>query len=155
LAKMHEAVGGFAGHCAGGAGGGDELLGGAIGCAVETGVGEGGEDVFGVGAGDVVEVEVGGVEFGAEFCPLGFFPEMDAVAARAFEVAAFGQRDHVVGRAGELEHPLADPVLQRFLFRPRALVGVGVRPKRGELLDDEEVEMDAADLLPRDIIKHG
>jgi hypothetical protein len=65
------------------AGGPEVFLGGAVGVAVEAGVGEGGEDVFEVVAGDGVEVEVGGVEFGVELGPLRFFPDMDAVAARA------------------------------------------------------------------------
>jgi hypothetical protein len=44
-------------------------------------------------------VEVRGIEFRAKLSPFGLFPEMDAVAARAFEVAGFGERDHVVGGA--------------------------------------------------------
>ena len=46
-----------------------------------------------------------------------------------------------LGRAGEFQDPLADPLFQGFFFRPRALVGVGLRRERRELLDDEEVEV--------------
>jgi hypothetical protein len=58
----------------------DELLGRTLRVAVEAGDRETGEDVFGVGTGDVAEVEVGGVEFSADFRPPGFFSDVDAVA---------------------------------------------------------------------------
>jgi len=77
-------------HCAGAAGVPEELLGGAVGCFEAAGVGEGGEHVLGVVAGDAVEVEVGGVEFGAELGTFGVFPDVDAVAAGALEVAGLG-----------------------------------------------------------------
>ena len=89
----------------------------------------------------------------ADFGSLSFLPDMDAVAPRTFEVASVGERDHVLGRAGEFQHALADPVFEGFLLRPRALVGIGVGRQRGELLDDEEVERDAADLLPCGVVE--
>ena len=119
----------------------------------QAGVGEGREHVLGVVAFDAVEVEEGRVKLGTDFSPLRFLPDMDAVAARALEVAGSGEGDHVLGRAGEFQDALADPVFERFLLRPRALVGVGVGRQRGELFDDEEVESDTADLLPRDVVE--
>ncbi len=41
-----------------------------------------------------------GVEFGAVGGPLRFFPDVDAVAARAGKVAGLGQRDDVRGLEG-------------------------------------------------------
>ena len=83
---------------------------------------ERGEDVLDVVAVDAVEVEEGGVEFGHEFGPFGFVPLVEPAAVfrletAAGEVAGVGQRQHVFGRAGELEHPLADPRFQRRLRR--------------------------------------
>lgn len=103
-----------------------ELLRSALLLRCQASVGERRENVLHVRAFDAVEVEVSRVEFGADFGPLRFLPDMNAIAPRAFEPAGLGQGDHVVGRAGKFQHALADPVFERFLLRPRARVGVGV-----------------------------
>ena len=113
---------------------------------------ERGEDVLNVVAGDAVEVKEGGVEFGHQFGPLGFIPLVEPAAVfrletAAGEVAGVGQRQHVFGRAGELEHPLADPRFQRRAAVPRARFVVGVGRQRRNLFDDEEVEGHAANFL--------
>lgn len=77
------------------------LLGLAVGFGGEAGIGERGEDVFHVRALDPVEVEVGGVEFRAELGPFGFLPDVNAVPARALEVASLSEGEHVLGGAGE------------------------------------------------------
>ena len=97
-------------------------------------------------------MEEGGVEFGHSSARSGSshlfsrppysFPE---TAAR--EPAGVGQRQHVFGRAGELQHPLADPRFQRRAPVPRARFVVSVGRKRRDLLDDEEIQVDVADLL--------
>jgi len=115
----------------------------------QPGIGERREDVLRVFASDAIEVEVGRVKFGTMFRSLLFLPDMDPVTARALEFACPGEGNHVLGRAGEFQHPLADPVLQGFTLRPRALVGIGVRRQRGELFDDEEIERDVSDLAFR------
>ena len=59
--------------------------------------GEGAEDVGGVVAGDAVEVEVAGVEAGAEVAALFFIPN----EGRAGVAEVAGERRHVVGGVGE------------------------------------------------------
>ena len=66
--------------------------------------GEGVEDVGGVIAGKAVEVEVEGVEAGAQVAALFFVP--DEGRAVAAEVA--GEGGHVVGGVGEAEDVVAD-----------------------------------------------
>ncbi len=120
----------FEDHCAGAAGAPEILLWAALVFGRETGVGEGGEDVLRVRAGDAVEVEVGRIELGAKLGAFGVLPDVNAVAARAFEFTRLGKGQHVLGRAGEFQHALADPAFERFPLRPRGLVGVGVWRER-------------------------
>ena len=92
------------------------------------------EDVLGVVAVDAVEVEVGGVELGHQFGPLGFVPFVEPAAvfffeAAAREVAGVGQREHVFGRAGELQDAFADPLFELRFRAPGAGFGVGVGRK--------------------------
>ena len=106
---------------------------------------KGAEDVFGVGAVDVVEQKIGRVEFGPQRRPLGLV----SAVHRRIESRGLGQRDHVVGRAGQLQHAVGDPLLERLPLAPRALFGVPLRREYRELFQKEEIEVDTADLLPR------
>src|SRR5438067_22506 len=79
-------------------------------------VSERGEDVLHVVALDAVKMEIGRVEFGTQLVPLSFLPDMDAVAARALEIADAGKRNHVFCRAGKFQHTLADPLFERYVL---------------------------------------
>ena len=77
-----QAIESFQNHFAGAVAFPENLLRSALAFGHESSVRECREHVFGVLAGDGVEVEVGRVELGPDFGPLGLFPEMHAVAAR-------------------------------------------------------------------------
>ena len=125
---MSPAVAGFEGAHVGA----DEVA-GAV--AVESGFvlaaddGEGAQDVVGVFPRDAVEVEVEGVQAGAQVAAFFFIP--DEGRADVAEVA--GERRHVVGGVGEAEHVVADEVAGG-LFPELAVVVL--RRDHGQLLDD-------------------
>ena len=111
----------------------DEVLGAVTakgGLVLALDDGEGAEDVGGVVAVDAVEVEVAGVEAGAEVAAVFFIP--DEGRAGVAEVA--GERGQVVGGVGELEDVVADEGAGGGLAE---LAVVGVGGDDGELLDDE------------------
>jgi hypothetical protein len=87
---------------------------------------EGGEDVVDVFSGEAVEVEVGGVELGAEAVAFVVFALVDFFG----EAAGEGEGDHVVGGARELEDAVADLGFEGAGFGPGAFFGVGVGGKR-------------------------
>ncbi len=72
---------------------------------------EGGEDVEDVFTGELVEVEVGGIQLRAKVGAFLFFPFSDVGDSAGFgvevvggiEIAGFGEGNHVVGGAGEFE----------------------------------------------------
>ena len=66
--------------------------------------GEGVEDVGGVCAGEAVEVEVEGVEAGAQVAALFFVPD----EGRAVVAEVEGEGGHVVGGVGEAQDVVAD-----------------------------------------------
>ena len=67
-------------------------------------MGEGVEDVGGVCAGEAVEVEVEGVEAGAQVAALFIVPD----EGRAVVAEVAGEGGHVVGGVGEAEDVVAD-----------------------------------------------
>jgi hypothetical protein len=108
------------------------------------------ENPFDVGAVETVQVQEGGVEFGADLGPAGVVPaERWAVVA---EVA--GKRGHVVGGVGQLQHARGEP-------RDGPIVGdqPGDRSLEGrgrnhrELVHGEELEVRAARLLAGAIVE--
>ena len=107
--------------------------------------GEGVEDVGGVCAGEAVEVEVEGVEAGAQVAALFFVPgEGRAVVA---EVA--GEGGHVVGGVGEAEDVVADEVAGGGGAEGAVVVGGS---DDGELFDDIPVQCCALHLLSDNVV---
>ena len=94
--------------------------------------GEGVEDVGGVLAGEAVEVEVEGIEAGAQVAAFFFVPD----EGRAVVAEVAGEGGHVVGGVGEAEDVVADEVAGG-----GGAEGAVVASGRddGELLDDVKV----------------
>ena len=89
--------------------------------------GEGVEDVGGVIAGEAVEVEVEGVEAGAQVAAFFFVPD----EGRAVVAEVAGEGGHVVGGVGEAEDVVADEVTGGGGAEGSVVVGGG---NDGELL---------------------
>ncbi len=99
---------------------------------------EGGKDILGIVAVQAVQVEESGVELGHEFGPVGFVPLVQPSAvfglkAAASEAAGLRERQHIDGGASEFQHPLGDPVFQRFARIPWAWFGISVGRKDRKL----------------------
>ena len=81
--------------------------------------GEGVEDVGGVSAGEAVEVEVEGVEAGAQVAAFFFVPD----EGRAVVAEVAGEWGHVVGRVGEAEDVVAHEVAGGGVAEDTVVVG--------------------------------
>ena len=108
--------------------------------------GEGVEDVGGVVAGEAVEVEVEGVEAGAQVAALFFVPD----EGRAVVAEVAGEGGDVVGCVGEAEDVVADEGAGGGGAELAVVVGGG---DDGELLDDVPCQMCTLDLLASSIVK--
>ena len=107
-------------------------------------------DVGHVVAFNAVEMEKGGVEFAAEQKAPGFIP----AEGRAIESAVLRERFQVPSGVGQFENAGQYPIAQGFaVARPPAGLGVDSGWENGELLEDEEIEIDPAELLPTYIIQ--
>ena len=102
--------------------------------------GKGAQDVAGILPRDAIEVEIEGVQAGAQVAAFFFIP--DEGRAAVAEVA--GERRHVVGGIGEAEHVIAHEVASG-LFPELAVVVL--RRDHGQLLDDVPTEIRASHLL--------
>ena len=91
--------------------------------------GEGAQDVGGVIAGEAVEVEVEGVEAGAEVAALLFVP----AEGRAVVAEVAGERGQVVGGVGEAQHVVADQLAGGGAAERPVVVGGG---DDGELFNE-------------------
>ena len=110
--------------------------------------GEGVEDVGGVCAGEAVEVEVEGVEAGAQVAALFFVPD----EGRAVVAEVAGEGGHVVGGVGEAEDVIADESCGRWCV-PKAC-GRSLRGRDdGKLLDDVPVQCCALHFLSDNVVK--
>ncbi len=117
------------------------------------------ENILGIVAVEAVEMEIGGVEFGHQLRPFGFVPLVEPpvvgfLKTARRKIARLGQRQHIFGRAGELEHPFADPGFERGFALPGAGLGVGVGGKHWKLLNQKKVQIDIPDFSARDKIQH-
>ena len=108
--------------------------------------GEGVEDVGGVCAGEAVEVEVEGVEAGAQVAALFFVPD----EGRAVVAEVAGEGGHVVGGVGEAEDVVANEVAGGGVAEGAAVVGRG---NDGKLLDDVPVQCCALHFLSDNVVK--
>jgi len=132
---------------------GEDHLFGAVGAeggfVVLADDGEGVEDVGGVGAGEAVEVEVEGVEAGAQVAALLFVPD----EGRAVVAEITGEGGHVVGGVGEAEDVVEDEVASGGGAKVAVVVGGG---DDGELLDKKKIQVLPLDFLTRyEIKRHG
>ena len=107
---------------------------------------EGVEDVGGVVAGEAVEVEVEGVEAGAQVAALFFVPD----EGRAVVAEVAGEGGHVVGSVGEAEDVIADESAGGGVAERAVVVGRG---DDRELFDDVPVHVSALSLLPRNEVQ--
>ena len=111
--------------------------------------GEGVEDVGGIVAGEAVEVEVEGVEAGAQVTALLFVP----AEGRAVVAEVAGEGRHVVGGVGEAQDVVTDERAGGLVAEGAVVVG---GCDDGELLDDVPVQMSALGLLSsHEIHTHG
>ena len=149
LTKMLTLVGLYCHYCLGVAGlegvhvGADEVVGAVFaegGLVLALDDGEGAEDVGGVIAVDAGEVEVAGVEAGAEVAALLFMPD----EGRAGVAQVAGERRHVVGGVGEFEDVVADEFAGGGLAE---LAVVGGGGDDGELFDDVPIDICTLNLL--------
>ena len=108
--------------------------------------GEGVEDVGGVVFGEAVEVEVEGVEAGAQVAAFFFVP--DEGGAVVAEVA--GEGGHVVGGVGEAEDVMADDGAGGGSTEGAVVIGGG---DDGELLDDVPSHVSTLHLLSNNVVK--
>ena len=108
--------------------------------------GEGVEDVGGVCAGESVEVEVEGVEAGAQVAAFFFVPD----EGRAVVAEVAGEGGHVVGGVGEAEDVVADEVASGGGAEGAVVVGGS---NNGKLLDNVPTEIRPLQLLPDHIVK--
>ena len=108
--------------------------------------GEGVEDVGGVFAGEAVEVEVEGVEAGAQVAALFFVPD----EGRAVVAEIAGEGGHVVGGVGEAEDVVADESAGG--GGAEGAVVVGGRDDR-ELLDSVQGQVCGLHLLSNNIVE--
>ena len=108
--------------------------------------GEGVEDVGGVCAGEAVEVEVEGVEAGAQVAALFFVPD----EGRAVVAEVAGEGDHVVGGVGEAEDVVADEVAGGGVAEGAVVVG---GCDDGELLYCVPSQMRPLNLLTSNVIE--
>ena len=143
-------------HVGGGVAGGegvvvgeDHIFGAVVaegGLVVAADDGEGVEDVGGVGAGEAVEVEVEGVEAGAQVAALLVVPD----EGRAVVAEVAGEGGHVVGGVGEAEDVVADEGAGGGGAEGAVVVGGG---DDGELFDDKPVQRRTLHLLSHNIIE--
>ena len=108
--------------------------------------GEGVEDVGGVCAGEAVEVEVEGVEAGAQVAAFFFVPD----EGRAVVAEVAGEGGHVVGGVGEAEDVVADEVASGGVAEGAVVASVS---DDRELLNNKPIKIGSLQLLPRNIIK--
>ena len=87
-------------------------------------------------------MEIRGVQLGHQLGALRLLP----LVGPLLESGGFRQRQHVVGRAGQLQHAVADPSLQRLALIPPAALFIFIRREDRKLFDDEEIERNVSDL---------
>ena len=109
---------------------------------------EGGEDVFDVVAFDAVKQKVRSVEFGHKVKPFCVVPFVN----RGLETSGLGQRNHIVARAGQFQHPDGNPFFESMFFIPRAFLPVEVGVESRDLVNNKIAKIYTANFLSADIV---